>query len=145
MSAALAGLEGLLDAVSEKNQRYAKLEIARYVRRAWARRLKKQVDVDGKPFKARKKKTESNRKMLQGFAKASRLRTEQTRTGVKIGYSGGEYSRRARIHTLGLPDQLKDKFGDLHVVYYPERGWVGLNDGEMTAIHRIIARYLAKK
>lgn len=144
MSENLLGLENILDGLSEKNQRYAKLEIARYVRRAWARRLKKQVDVEGKSFTPRVNKREK-RKMLLGFADQRRMRTQQTATGVKIGYAGGHYSRRARVHNLGLPDQIKDKFGKLHTVYYPGRGWVGLNETEITAIHRIVARYLLKK
>lgn len=140
MSVDTSGLEAIYEALSKKRQRYALLEINRYFRRSLGRRLRQQTDVKGKSFTPRVKRNEK-RKMLLGFAKPNRLKTQITESGFMLGYTGKQ-ADRARIHNLGLMDRVRNKFKQIQTVRYPAREWVGISEDDITQVHLILARHL---
>ena len=137
----LDGLSSLLNALSTERQKFAQREIARYLRQSMVRRLRQQQDVNYKAFTPRIRRDE-NRKMLQGFAKPSRLLTRYYSAGFAVGYASG-FGKRARIHNLGLHDRIRGRFGKLNDAKYAAREWIGVSDDDIAAIHLIISRHLS--
>lgn len=123
-------LESLLNSLSPAQLRSAMREIASYLRKHNAFRIRSQQNPDGSAYTPRKDKT-VRRKMLTGFTK--HLKQNVSMETLEVGIFG-HAANLAHIHHDG---QAEDG------IQYPSRKLIGFSDEDKYAIRDILLKFIA--
>ncbi|QDQ27709.1 phage virion morphogenesis protein [Chitinimonas arctica] len=135
--------DALLAKLEPAQHRQLARQLALELRRANAQRIAQQVTPDGESFTPRKasnsrdQRGKLRRPMFAKLRTARFLKAQATADAATVGFAG-RVGRIARVHQLGLRDQVQPS-GIEHL--YPTRPIIGISNSDFERIHCIISSW----
>ena len=137
--------EPLLATLAPARRRTLARSIGQALRRSQAARIAQQRNPDGSAYeprkttKARLQKGAIRRIMFEKLRAARHLKVQTDEEGVAVGFLG-RTARIARVHQLGLRDQVQPGGPQYD---YPARELLGLTEAEREQIKDLLLQHLA--
>ncbi|WP_431191953.1 phage virion morphogenesis protein [Rubrivivax gelatinosus] len=133
--------EPLLRQLSQAEQRKLARTVARELRRSQAGRIGQQRNPDGSLYEPRLDRRRLRERMFPRLRTASRLRMLVDPEGAAVGFTG-RTARIARVHQLGLRDQVQPG-GPTHL--YARRELLGFTPADVELVRDLLLRHLTAR
>lgn len=135
----------LLAKLKPAERRKLARDLARELRRSQVQRITAQQNPDGSPFEPRKPQNRKRagsirrRAMFSKIRQAKHLKVFVTASSAEVGFIG-PVARIARVHQLGLRDQVENG-GPYY--QYPQRQLLGFSDADRRIVEDFLLKHLA--